>query len=103
MTLTQLLPLADGWETLAQVRDALRRGRRSAQLEGLPVAAKGWMLARLLQEMTPEGGAPPTLLVLTYTEEQAERLAADLREFLLRRRREDGARSAVVPAASARR
>jgi transcription-repair coupling factor (superfamily II helicase) len=82
MTLSQLLPLADGWETLAQVRDALRRGRRSAQLEGLPVAAKGWMLARLLQEMTPEGGKSPFLLVLTYTEEQAQRLAQDLGEFL---------------------
>ncbi len=82
MTLSQLLPLADGWDTLAQVRDALRRGRRSAQLEGLPVAAKGWMLARLLQEMTPSGGKPPFLLVLTYTEEQAQRLAQDIREFL---------------------
>lgn len=82
MTLSQLLPLADGWETLAQVRDALRRGRRSAQLEGLPVAAKGWMLARLLQEMTPGEDKSPFLLVLTYTEEQAQRLAQDLREFL---------------------
>ncbi|MBC8102279.1 MAG: hypothetical protein H7Z41_06805, partial [Cytophagales bacterium] len=84
MTFSTLLPLADGWETLALVRDALRRGRRSAQIEGMPVAAKGWVLARLREETTPSaaGGGPPMLLVLTYTEEQALRLAADLRDFL---------------------
>jgi transcription-repair coupling factor (superfamily II helicase) len=85
MTFSSLLSLADGWETLAQAEDALRRGRRSVQIEGLPVAAKGWLLARLAQDWrsTNGDGTPaPLLLVLTYNEEQALRLANDLRLFL---------------------
>lgn len=76
MNLSSLLPLADGWETLAQTLDGLRRKRRSLLLEGLPLAAKGWFLARVARE------TDDTLLVLTYTEEQAARLAEDLNRFL---------------------
>ncbi len=76
MNLTQLLPLADGWETLAQGVEALRRGRRSVLLEGIPVAAKGFLLARLRRD------TDKPLLVITYSDEQAARLAEDLGHFL---------------------
>jgi transcription-repair coupling factor (superfamily II helicase) len=76
MNLSQLLPLADGWETLAQVREALSRGPRVVQLEGTPLAAKGLLLARLAQDM-----ARP-LLLLTYNEEQALRLSEDIARLL---------------------
>jgi transcription-repair coupling factor (superfamily II helicase) len=76
MNLSQLLPLADGWETLAQVEESLRRGRRAVLLEGLPLAAKGWLLARVAKDRE----CP--LLVVTYTDDQALRLAEDLSRFL---------------------
>ncbi len=76
MDLTQLLPLADGWDTLAQTLDALRRGRRAVLLEGTPLAAKAWLLARIARD----AGKP--LVVLTYTDEQATRLAEDLAHFM---------------------
>lgn len=80
MNLSQLLPLADGWETLAQATEALRRGRRAVQIEGAPLAAKGWMLARLMQDLGHDRVG--CLLVVTYAEDQAARLAEDLTKFL---------------------
>ena len=76
MNLTQLLPLADGWETLTHLHEGLRRGRRAVLLEGVPLAAKGWLLARIWQDVQKP------LFLLTYNEEQAARLAADLETFL---------------------
>ena len=68
MNLAHLLPLADGWDTLQQASDALRRGRRVVLLEGLPLPAKGFVLAKLARET----GRP--LVVLTQGDEQAARL-----------------------------
>ena len=77
MNLSQLLPLADGFEPLARVSDLLSRpGRHAITLEGVPAAAKAWLLARLSLDL----GAP--LLLISYTEEQAQRLSEDLRLFL---------------------
>ena len=76
MNLTQLLPLADGWETLAHLLDGLRRGKRAVLLEGVPLAAKGWLLARIYQDVQKP------VFLLTYNDEQAARLAADLETFL---------------------
>lgn len=78
MNLTALLSLADGWKTLAQAHDALRQGIgvSSVQLEGLPVAARGWLLARLQTDLKQP------LLVVSYSDETAQRLAEDLRLFL---------------------
>ena len=71
-----LLPLADGWKTLEQAEKALGQGSRAVLLEGTPVAAKGWMIARLARDRE----AP--VVVITYTEEQAARLAEDLALFM---------------------
>ena len=76
MNLSQLLPLADGWETLAQVEETLRRGRRAVLIEGAPLAAKGWLLARVARDLDRP------LIVITYTDEQAARLTEDLVRFL---------------------
>ncbi|MDX1932570.1 MAG: transcription-repair coupling factor, partial [Capsulimonadales bacterium] len=76
MNLSSLLGLTEGWETLNAVRQGLSRGRRSVLLEGLPVAAKAWLLARLYEET----GRP--FLIVTYAEDQAARLATDLETFL---------------------
>jgi excinuclease UvrABC helicase subunit UvrB len=76
MALEQLLPLADGWNTLQQATDALGRGSRVVLLEGVPVPAKGFVLARIAQQT----GKP--LIVVTLGDEQATRLVADLGAFL---------------------
>ena len=76
MNLTQLLPLADGWETLSHLDEGLRRGKRAVLLEGVPLAAKGWLLARIWQDIKKP------VFLLTYNDEQAARLAADLETFL---------------------
>ena len=80
MNLSSLLPLADGWDVLAQSVQPLRKGLRAVQIEGLPLAAKGWFLARLMGELGPEKTG--CVLLMTYTEEQAARLADDLGKFL---------------------
>ena len=76
MNLSNLLPLADGWETLTQAEESLRRGRRAVLIEGTPLAAKGLFLAHVAREL-----ARP-LLLITYTDEQAARLAEDLGRLL---------------------
>lgn len=55
-------------ETLAAVKD----GSKLVQVEGLAAAAKGWMLGSLFAQTAR------SLLLLTYTYEQAERIAEDL-------------------------
>ncbi|GAB4453416.1 MAG: transcription-repair coupling factor [Armatimonadaceae bacterium] len=80
MNLSQLLALADGWHTLAQAENALSRGLRAVEIEGTPLSAKGWMLARLAQDLGAERAG--CLLVVTYAEDQAARIAEDLERFL---------------------
>jgi transcription-repair coupling factor (superfamily II helicase) len=76
MNLSSLLDLSDGWETLHGIQKGLAHGRHTVLVEGLPVAAKAWVLARLLRD-----SRKPTL-ILTYSDEQAARLAADLTIYL---------------------
>ena len=76
MNLTALLSRADGWKTLSQAEDALRQGFSAVQLEGMPVAARGWLLARLHSDLKKP------LVLVTHTEEAATRLADDLKIFL---------------------
>ncbi len=76
MNLTALLSLADGWKTLAQTEEALRQGFCAVQLEGMPVAARGWLLARLQEDLKKP------LILVTYTDDAATRLAEDLALFL---------------------
>jgi len=76
MNLSSLLGLADGWETFTAVEKGLTRGRRAVLLEGMPVAAKGWFLARLFRDTNRP------FLLITYNDEQAARLTADLKAFL---------------------
>jgi transcription-repair coupling factor (superfamily II helicase) len=80
MDLSQLLPLADGWHTPEQAVQALRRGSRAVQIEGTPLAAKGWLLGRIAQDLGAERAN--CLLIVTYNEEQMGRLAEDLAHFL---------------------
>lgn len=76
MNFSALLSLADGWKTLTQAEDALGQGLCAVQLEGMPVAARGWLLARL------QGDLKKPLVIVTYTDETAQRLADDIRLFL---------------------
>ncbi|HVK05041.1 MAG TPA: transcription-repair coupling factor [Armatimonadaceae bacterium] len=76
MNLSQLLPLADHFEAFSRVETLFRRGRKAITIEGMPVAAKGWLVGRLARD----AGHP--LLLVTYTEEQAQRLYEDVRTFL---------------------
>ena len=71
-----LVNLSDGWKTLEQAITSLRQGPCAVLLEGTPVAAKGWMLSRVARDLD----AP--LIVITYNEEQAQRIADDLTLFM---------------------
>ena len=74
MDLRELPGLADDYPAYQKLKDALAAGGVT-QLEGLPVAAKGWLLAQLGREL----GRP--LAILSYNSEQAGRLAADLARY----------------------
>ncbi len=74
MDLQELPGLAEDYPAYAQLLEAARRGG-VYQLEGLPVPAKGWLLARLARDL----GRP--LAVVTYNADQAARLAADLARY----------------------
>lgn len=75
MNLTALLARADGWKTLAQAEEALRRGVCAVQLEGMPVSGRGWLLARLVRDFDRP------VIVVCYTDEAARRLAEDARLY----------------------
>ncbi len=75
-TLGPLASLADGWKTLEQAKESLSRGSRAVLLEGTPIAAKGWLLAKLARDLDRP------LIVLTYNEEQMDRIASDLALYL---------------------
>ncbi len=74
MDLRELPGLAEDYPAYAQLLGAARGGG-VYQLEGLPVPAKGWLLARLARDL----GRP--LAVVTYNADQAARLAADLARY----------------------
>jgi transcription-repair coupling factor (superfamily II helicase) len=76
MNLSALLTLADGWDTLAQADDALRQGSRVVQLEGLPPAARGFVLARLSHSLRKP------MVVVAHDEASAAQLSLDLTAFL---------------------
>lgn len=72
MDLSQLPALLEDYAPYRQLKDELRAGVHAVQLEGVSVPAKGFFLAQLLREIDRP------LLILTYNNEQAERLVADL-------------------------
>ncbi len=75
MSLEKLLQLSDEHSKSREALDAMKRGARLLQIEGLAAAAKGWMLAGAFAET---GRA---MLVLTYSQEQAERIAEDMPHY----------------------
>ena len=74
MDLRELPGLSDDYPAYQKLKDALAAGGIT-QLEGLPVPAKGWLLAQLQREL----GRP--LAVISYNSDQAGRLAADLARY----------------------
>ena len=74
MDLRELPGLAEDYPAYQELKKAVARGGVT-QLEGLPVPAKGWMLAQLGRDT----GRP--LVVISYNAEQAARLAADLARY----------------------
>ncbi len=74
MDLRELPGLAEDYPAYQQLRKAVARGGVT-QLEGLPVPAKGWLLAQLQRD------TDRPVVVLSYNAEQAARLAADLARY----------------------
>ncbi len=74
MDLRELPGLADDYPAYEKLKAAVAAGG-VVQLEGLPVPAKGWLLAQLGREL----GRP--LAVISYNDDQAGRLAADLARY----------------------
>ena len=74
MDLRELPGLADDYPAYQQLKEAVAGGGVT-QVEGLPVPAKGWLLAQLARDT----GRP--ILVVSYNAEQAARLAADLARY----------------------
>ncbi len=70
--LDKVLQLHKDFSKTREITETLSKGAKLVQIEGLAAAAKGWMLAGLFQE------AQRTVLLITYTYEQAERIAEDL-------------------------
>ena len=71
----QTLPLlAEDYPAYQELKAQIAQGG-VIQMEGVPVPAKGWLLARLARET----GRP--LVVVTYNADQAQRLGDDLRAF----------------------
>jgi len=70
--LNKLLQLHTAFPKSREVLDSLAKGTKLIQIEGLAAAAKGWMLAGLFDQ------SKRTILLVTYTYEQAERIAEDL-------------------------
>jgi transcription-repair coupling factor (superfamily II helicase) len=74
MDLRELPGLSDDYPAYQTLKDAIKTGGVT-QLEGLPVPAKGWLLAQMSREL----GRP--LVVISYNSDQAARLAADLARY----------------------
>ncbi len=74
MDLRELPGLADDYPAYQKLKEAIAAGGVT-QMEGLPVPAKGWLLAQLSREL----GRP--LVVISYNSDQAGRLAADLARY----------------------
>ena len=72
MGLEKLLQLNIEYPKLREVLESVKKGNKIVQIERLAAAAKGLMLAGIFAE------TGRTQLLLTYTYEQAERLAEDL-------------------------
>ena len=66
--------LADDYPAYQKLKDAVAAGGVT-QLEGLPVPAKGWLLAQLQRELDRP------LVVISYNSDQAGRIAADLARY----------------------
>jgi transcription-repair coupling factor (superfamily II helicase) len=74
MDLRELPGLADDYPAYQQLKEAIASGGVT-QMEGLPVPAKGWLLAQLQRELNRP------LIVISYNNDQAARLAADLARY----------------------
>lgn len=72
MGLARLLERNIGSPHAREALDAVKQGSRMVQVEGLAASAKSWMLASFFEETSRAS------LVITYTQEQAERIAEDL-------------------------
>lgn len=70
--LDRLLQLHKDFSKTREITETLSKGAKLLQIEGLAAAAKGCMLAGLFEE------TKRTILLVTYTYEQAERIAEDL-------------------------
>lgn len=75
MSLEKLLQLHKGLSKSQELLNAVKAGAKLVQAEGLAAAAKGWLLAGLFVEVQRP------ILILTYTYEQAERIAEDLPHY----------------------
>ena len=72
MSLEHLLTFNKHYSKCRDIISATERGAKLVQVEGLAAAGKGFLLAGIFSQ-TPRG-----TLVITYTYEQAERIAEDL-------------------------
>ncbi len=75
MSLENLLKLSNNYPRAGEVIDAVERGVGLVQIEGLAEAAKALMVADAFVR------TGRTLFVITYTHEQAERIAEDLPHY----------------------
>ncbi|MGC8862129.1 MAG: CarD family transcriptional regulator, partial [Armatimonadota bacterium] len=75
MSLESLVQLSIEWPRLREALDQIVDGTRLLQIEGLAAAAKGLVLAGVFRRTRR------TMLVVTYTREQAERIAEDLPHY----------------------
>ena len=74
MDLRGLPGLAEDYPAYRELKKQVAQGGVT-QIEGLPVPAKGWLLAQLGRETNRP------LVVVTYNAEQAQRLCADLARY----------------------
>ncbi len=75
MSLEQVVGFACKHKPFTELLDWAAQGERALQLEGLTASAKPLLLAALFRQMQR------TLFVITYTQEQAERIADDLSHY----------------------
>jgi transcription-repair coupling factor (superfamily II helicase) len=74
MDLRELPGLAEDYPAYQELKKAVAHGG-VIQLEGLPVPAKGWLLAQLQRDLDRP------LVIISYNDDQAQRLAADLARY----------------------